>query len=125
VLGAMFLDYNHIIDDTLSAVFDNLSMKIKGFYFGRYDLRCRSIEDLKMGKNISILELNGAGAQPAHIYNPGFSFLEAQYVLAKHYKMMFEAAVENNRKGIRYMSYQSFKRTKKLEKEHKLKVNTL
>jgi hypothetical protein len=125
VLGAMFLDYNHLIDEALTDVFDNLSKKIEGFYFGRYDLRCTSIEDLKIGKNISILELNGAGAQPAHIYDPKFSFLEAQYVLAKHYKMMFDAATENNRRGIRYMSYQSFKKTKKLEKAHKLKVSTL
>ncbi len=125
VLGAMFLDYNHIIDDALTAVFDNLSKKIEGFYFGRYDLRCTSIEDLKMGKNISILELNGAGAQPAHIYDPKFSFYEAQHVLVKHYNMMFEAATENNRRGIGYMSYQSFKKTKKLEKAHKMKVSTL
>jgi len=125
VLGAMFLDYNHIIDDALTAVFDNLSNKIEGFYFGRYDLRCTSIEDLKMGKNISVLELNGAGAQPAHIYDPKFSFFEAQYVLAKHYNMMFETASENNKRGIGYMSYQSFKKMKKLEKDHKLKVNTL
>jgi hypothetical protein len=125
VLGAMFLNYNHIIDEPLLNIFDGLSKEINGFYFGRFDLRCTSIDDLKMGKNISILELNGAGAQPAHIYDPKFSFFEAQYVLAKHYKMMFEAATENNRRGIRYMSYQSFKKTKKLEKAHKLKVNTL
>jgi hypothetical protein len=124
VLGAMFLDYNHIVDDALTNVFDNLSRKIEGFYFGRYDLRCTSIEDLKMGKNISILELNGAGAQPAHIYDPKFSFLEAQFVLAKHYKMMFESAAENNRSGIRYMSYQTFRNTRRLEKAHKLKVRT-
>ena len=86
VLGAMFLNYNHIIDEEMLNSFDKISKQIKGFNYGRFDLRCSSIDDLKKGINISILELNGAGAEPAHIYDPGFSFYEAQKVLATHYR---------------------------------------
>jgi len=68
------------------------------------------------------LELNGAGAEPAHIYDPNFSFFSAQLVLAKHYKMMYEAAVENNKNGTEYMTYNAFKRTRKLERKFKQKV---
>ena len=122
VLGAEFLDYNHIIDEQLNQTFDKISTQIEGFYFGRFDLRCKSIEELKQGKGISILELNGIGAEPAHIYQPGFSFFQAQKVIAQHYKMMFDSAIYNNSKGIIYLSYQEFKTWKKLEKEHKLKA---
>lgn len=122
VLGAKFLNYNHIIDEQLISEFDKISCTIDGFYFGRFDLRCTSIEDLKAGKNIAILELNGAGAEPAHIYDPEFSFIKAQIVLAKHYKMMYEAAFENNKNGVEYMSYSSYKLTKKSEKIFKQKV---
>ncbi|MFZ4058571.1 MAG: hypothetical protein ACOYKE_10555 [Ferruginibacter sp.] len=122
VLGTTFLNYNHIIDESLTHVFDDLSKQIDGFYFGRYDLRCASIEDLKMGKNFSILELNGAGAEPAHIYEPGFSYFKAQYIMAKHFKMMYSAARENNKRGVPYMSYKTFKHTKLLEKMYKRKV---
>ena len=76
-----------------------LSKQINGFYFGRFDLRCTSIEDLKQGKNISILELNGAGAEPAHIYDPNFSFFKAQQVIAQHYKMLYQASTINNKDG--------------------------
>ena len=44
VLGTMFLDYNHIIDDELIHTFDMISKKIPGFYFGRFDLRCSSMK---------------------------------------------------------------------------------
>lgn len=123
VRGAMFLDYNHIIDKNLIETFNFISKKIKGFYFGRFDLRCTSIEDLKQGKNISILELNGAGAEPAHIYDPGFSFFKAQLVLAKHYKMMFRAASENKKRGVEFMTYQLYRTTKKMEKAYKQKAS--
>lgn len=119
VLGAMFLDYNHIIDEALVDTFDQISKQIDGFYFGRYDLRCTSIEDLRKGKNISILELNGAGAEPSHIYTPGFSFFKAQVVIANHYRMMYQAAFENRKAGVQFMSFKSFKDTRKQEKEYK------
>jgi len=122
VLGAEFQNYEHIIDSQLNEVFDRISKSIKGFYFGRFDLRTTSIEDLKAGKNISILELNGAGAEPAHIYDPQFSFFEAQKVLATHYKMMFDAAKANKQKGEEFMTYASFKETRNLEKAYKLKI---
>jgi hypothetical protein len=119
VLGAMFLDYHHIIDEALINTFDHISKQIEGFYFGRYDLRCSSIDDLKKGKNIAILELNGAGAEPSHIYDPQFSFFKAQRVIAKHYKMMFQTASVNQQAGVPFMNYQSFRQTRKLEKEYK------
>ncbi len=118
-LGAMFVNYNHLITADLVNVFDVISKRIEGFYFGRYDLRCSSIENLMLGKDISILELNGAGAEPAHIYDPEFSFWQAQKVLARHYKMMFDAAMVNQQKGIEFMSFRKFKETIRLEKNYK------
>jgi hypothetical protein len=123
VLGAMFLNYNHIIDEALTTTFDNISKQINGFYFGRYDLRCSSLADLKNGKNIAILELNGAGAEPAHIYDPNFSYFKAQVVLINYFKSMFTIARENNKNGIAYMTYKEYKKLKQLEKEYKHKQN--
>ncbi len=124
VLGAKFLNYNHFIDATLTESFDKISKSINGFYFGRFDLRCTSFEDLRNGRHISILELNGAGAEPSHIYDPSFSFFKAQKVIAQHYKMMFEAASENREQGVEYMSYASFKSTRMQERNYKLNYFT-
>lgn len=122
VLGTMFINFNHIIDEELTAAIDTISKQIEGFYFGRFDLRCASIEDLKQGKNFFILELNGAGAEPAHIYHPGFSFWQAQKVLMQHFKMLFDAAIANKQTGVPFMSYTAYKQTKQLEKAYKLQV---
>lgn len=123
VLGAMFLNYNHIIDEALTSTFDKICTDIKGFYFGRFDLRCTSIEELKQGKNIALLELNGSGAEPAHIYAPGFSYFKAQSVITQHYKMMYDAALENKRAGISFMSFKDFNDTRRLQRNYKKLVN--
>lgn len=102
--GTMFLNANHLITPELERLFDRISASIDGFYFGRYDLRCRSVADLYAGRHISILELNGAGAEPAHIYQPGFSIWEAYRVLFHHWRVLYGISRENHRQGVAYMT---------------------
>ena len=67
--GARFINLHKEIDEQLTDVFDCLNNESKNFFYGRYDLKCTSIGDLKNGKNLMILEYNGAGAEPNHIYD--------------------------------------------------------
>ncbi len=123
VLGTEFRDYGHIVDDQLLAVFEKISKSIDGFYYGRFDIRTSSIEDLKQGKNMYILELNGSGAEPAHIYDPKFSFLKAQKTLMWHYKKMFEIAQHNKKYGAEFMSYKEYRILRKKELAYKQNTN--
>lgn len=102
-LGTRFINANYLINDKLSDTFNAISHHIEGFYVGRYDLRCASLEDLYEG-NIKILELNGCGAEPAHIYDPDFSLLQALHVLVIHWNNIFKIARANRKKGLNYVS---------------------
>lgn len=102
--GTKFLDGSHLIDQRLSRTFDAISKQIDGFYFGRYDLRCATLDDLYSG-NVKILELNGCGAEPAHIYQPGYSIFKAAGVLVKHWRNIFLIARANARLGSPYISH--------------------
>lgn len=120
--GTMFIDRCDLIDENLTGVIDNMSKQIPGFYFGRYDLRCYSIEKLKRGESISILELNGTGAEPAHIYQPGFSLLKAYGVLFFHFHKLYEVSKANNKQGVRYMNLKEYLSMKELVKKYKQKA---
>lgn len=102
--GTKFLNGNHLINQQLTDVFDTISTSIDGFYYGRFDLRCKNLEDLYRGKDIKILELNGAGAEPAHIYDPDFSFLEAYQVLFHHWSVLYQISKTNYLNGVNYMT---------------------
>lgn len=91
-------------DERLLKVFDDLSHTGQ-FYFGRYDIKCASIEDLKNGKNFSILEFNGSGAEPHHVYGNGNSFLQAIRILLAHWNILYRISVENHKRGIPYWSF--------------------
>lgn len=99
--GARFTNLHKQIDEQLLSVFDPLSHRCS-WYYGRYDLKCNSIEELKQGKFI-ILEFNGAGAEPNHVYNAGFSWKKALKEFAHHWKVLYEIGKYNNKyKGVRY-----------------------
>lgn len=101
--GTTFLNGNHLITEQIRNQFDELSKRVDGFFFGRYDLRCASYEALGKGE-MKIMELNGAGAEPAHIYHPGFSLFQAYEVLFKHWKVLGKISRANHKKGIKYMT---------------------
>ncbi|GCC51188.1 hypothetical protein SanaruYs_14080 [Chryseotalea sanaruensis] len=103
-LGTTFLNSNHLISEELNNSFDKISNQIEGFYYGRFDLRCESVAALTAGR-IKILELNGCGAEPAHIYQPGFSFWKAVGVMFTHWHYIFKIAQENNKLGAVYLTY--------------------
>ncbi len=117
--GTTFLDWNHRNSKRLTNQIDIISKRIPGFYYGRFDILCQSLDDLAEGKNFYILELNGAGAEPAHIYQPGFSFVKAQKVIFWHIHRMHQIAVANHQSGIPFMSFLQFIYQKKKEKAYK------
>lgn len=98
-LGTEFLDLSDKITPELTAVFDALSLQTKGIYYGRYDLRFQNWESLYQGKNFQIIELNGALAEPTHIYDPKHSFWFGQYEIFQHHKEMFQIASCNLKNG--------------------------
>ncbi|OIN57519.1 hypothetical protein BLX24_19965 [Arsenicibacter rosenii] len=102
--GTKFLNAGSLISPHVTRLFDSISRDVDGFYFGRYDIRCRSINDLSTGEHLRILELNGAGAEPAHIYHPGFPLWRAWQVLLFHWKILFQISQENHRRGHAYMT---------------------
>jgi hypothetical protein len=104
-LGTMFMNSNHLITEKLSASFDRISQQVNGFYFGRYDLRCASVEDLENGK-VKIVELNGCGAEPSHIYHPNASLWKGMRDLIVYWKNMYHISKENHKRGVAYISFQ-------------------
>ncbi len=102
--GTTFLNANHLITPALQDIFDKISCRIDGFYFGRYDIRVPHLDDLYAGRNIKILELNGANSEPAHIYDPDMSIFKAYRHLFSHWHNLFEVSICNHRNGTAFMS---------------------
>lgn len=98
VRGAKFIDASHLIDNELSGSLDKVCKQINGFYFGRLDIRYNNWEELKAGKNFSIIELNGAGSEPTHMYDPKHSIFYAWKEIIRHLDILSKISRMNRKK---------------------------
>jgi hypothetical protein len=96
VRGAKFLDDSNLIDEELTTTIDRICKHVNGFYFGRLDIRYNTWEELKQGKNFSIIELNGSGSEPTHIYDPKHSIFWAWKEIAKHWRILYHVSKINH-----------------------------
>ena len=108
--GTKFINANDLKDNNLQQVFDKLNKQMKGFYFGRFDIRTTSIKDLKAGKNFKILEVNGVGAEPTHIYDPGYKLFKAWKELLFLWRIIYTIAMQNKKNGIALPKFSEGKR---------------
>ena len=118
--GAKFIDVSHWADESFTKTFDNIFKQIPEFYFGRLDIMYSNLEDLRAGKHFSIVELNGAGSEPTHIYDPRHSIFFAWKEITRHFKLLCRISIKNHQRGHRYLTVkegmQMFKENKAVMK---------
>ena len=121
--GTRFLDYSHKADENLSAIIDELCNKINGFYFGRLDIKFNSWEELSQGKNYSIIELNGAGSEPAHIYDPKHNLFFAWKEIIRHLGYLYKVSKRNRK--LKKAPYLSVKQGLKMFRDNREQVEKI
>ena len=105
--GTAFYNGNHLINSALIHVFDVISATMDGVYFGRFDLKVKSLDDLYKGTNIRIMEFNGTTSEPAHIYDPGLSFWQAQKSILYNTHLVYKIARQNHYNGYAYTPFKN------------------
>ena len=109
--GTKFLNGNHLIDDRLTAAIVGILSQMKGIQYGRFDLRTRSIEDLKNGAHIKVLEFNGVASEPAHIYDPDYPTWKGYADVWKHWAIMRRIHAMQKTRGIEAMGWKEAMRS--------------
>lgn len=119
--GAKFIDVSYLTDAALTQTIDAICKRIPGFYYGRMDIRYNNWEELKAGKNFSIIEVNGAGSEPTHIYDPAHPIFFAWKEIIRHWLLLAKISRLNHKQlRIPYMRFkdgiQMFKENAAYEK---------
>ncbi|MDE3142942.1 MAG: D-alanine--D-alanine ligase [Bacteroidota bacterium] len=103
--GALFLDSSFKNNKQLEALIDSVCKSIDGFYYGRLDIRYNTFEELIENKNWCLIELNGAGSDPTHMYDPKHSLFFAWREIIRHWKMLYIISMQNKRKGYSFLPF--------------------
>jgi len=114
--GAVFEDARKHITIELTNVIDSIMQGLPEFYYGRLDVKYKNLEELKNGKNLQIIEINGASAESIHIWDRNTSFLDAIKTLLWQYTTLFKLGSYNRKKGYKPPGLLKFYKHWKIEK---------
>ncbi|MCE9522631.1 MAG: ATP-grasp domain-containing protein [Alphaproteobacteria bacterium] len=99
--GTIFRNGNDYVTEAMTYAFDRIAKDVKEFYFGRFDVRFSSIEALQAGRDFTIVEINGVGAESTHIWDRKTTLREAYAALMKQYAAMWEIGAMNAKRGFK------------------------
>lgn len=114
--GARFLDITNRLTPELLDTINTLCRSIPGFYYGRLDIKYDNWKDLCAGKKFSIIEVNGSGSEPAHIYDPKHSIFFAWKEIILHLRILYKVSRQN--KKLKRLSYLSVSEGVRIIKEN-------
>lgn len=99
--GSLFLDARQHVTPELRATLARLLAAVPGFAFGRIDLRTPTVADLRAGRHLQVLEVNGVAAESAHIYHPDTPLLDGYRAMFEQWRIAFEIGSAHLRDGAR------------------------
>lgn len=95
--GTQFINGNNLISSQLTNFMNELNADIKGWFYGRIDIKYHNFDELLLGKNIKIIEINGVISEPTHIYDSSKgSYLQALVSIKNHWKIIYLIGIKNN-----------------------------
>lgn len=115
--GAIFRNGTHWVTPDMEQRFDAISQRLPEFYFGRYDIRFADFEAVRQGRDFTIVEVNGAGAESTHIWDRGTSIFKAWADLFTQYRLLFQIGRANRDRGFQALSVAEFRRWHQREKQ--------
>ncbi|MGI9527495.1 MAG: D-alanine--D-alanine ligase [Weeksellaceae bacterium] len=98
--GTYFYDHSEIITTKLEKAIDEAVSHIKGFNYGRLDVKSTSDEALQNGE-FTIIEVNGANSEPTHIYDENYTIVQAYKEVMRHLKVEYIIAKDQINKGVK------------------------
>lgn len=101
--GTQFLNANEWINPDVEKTILSMLDQMEGVHYGRFDLRTSSVEDLEAGKNFLVMEFNGVGSEPAHIYDPSYPLRHAYRDIWRHWQILYFISREQKKGGVSSM----------------------
>jgi len=99
--GSIFRDARHLVTPALTEAIDRILSGLPDFHYGRLDVRFPDVAHLRAGRELQVVEINAASAEPLHIWDRGARLREAYAALLAQYRLLFRIGHRNRRRGFR------------------------
>ena len=99
-VGGLYVDGSVLITPALEAAVDAIAQDMRDFHAGRFDVKFDDMEALLQG-NFKIIEVNGAGSEAVHAWDPRLSLVQAYRIVFDKQRRLFAVGAAMRRRGHR------------------------
>ena len=99
--GAVFTDGREHITPELNQSLNRIMRDLPDFHYGRLDVKYNNLPELKAGKSLEIVEINGASSEAIHIWDKNTRFLDAIRTLLWQYHTLFRLGNAMRKQGVK------------------------
>ncbi len=117
-VGGLYEDGTASITAPMTAAIDAIAQDMKDFHVGRFDVKYESLAALCAGRGFSIIEVNGAGSEAVHAWDPSLSLRQAYRIVFGKQRQLFALGNAMRERGHRPVGVRTLAR-------HYLKQQTL
>jgi len=97
--GALNRDARDAITPALEQKLVAIAESMPEFHYGRFDLRFESMDKLRRGENLAILEINGIGSEAVDAFDPTLSLRQAYGRAFAQQRILFAIGACNRARG--------------------------
>jgi len=119
-VGGLYVNATQRVTQALEARFDAIAASIPEFYFGRFDVRFAGVDEFLAGAGFVILEINGAGAEAIHVWDPEYRLRDVYRDLFRQQTVLFSIGAANRARGFKPMRVRALVRCQR----HQYRLNT-
>lgn len=103
--GTEFLRGEHLRSPELEQAIDRIAQRWPEFSFGRFDVRYADLQELRLGRGLAVVELNGLTSESTDIYDPRNSLIWAYRRLARQWALAFAIGAVHRQRGAQPASW--------------------
>ena len=98
-VGGFYSDGTTHVTPALTAAIDMIARDMPNFYVGRFDVRFASLAELRAGTGFLLMEVNGAGSEAIHAWDPQYGLWAAFRIIFRKQRLMFAIGALNRDSG--------------------------
>lgn len=88
-VGGLYRDGSRLVTPALSQAIDEIARDMTDFHVGRFDVKFRRIAALRAGEGFRIIEVNGAGSEAVHAWDPALTLGQAYGIIFDKQRQLF------------------------------------
>jgi hypothetical protein len=98
-VGGLYRDASDLVTPELENAIDGIAADMKNLHVARFDVRFESLGAMRAGKSFEIIEVNGAGSESVHAWDPRYTLSQAYRIVFEKQRMLFAVGAAMRKRG--------------------------